>query len=261
MLNFRVHFYELKLKIYYLFLSVFISFVISYFFAPNLISLLSYPFLRFVTTDDSDFIFTSIFEVFTTYYMLAFYSCFFFNIPFGLYLGFTFLKSGLFKYEKEFIFFFLKLFTYSVFFSSLFTYYVIFPFLLFFLLTLDLITDTNFLFIKMETKLYEYIVFLCKSFFFYCFIIFQVPLLFFIFTCLKRPTFQYMVDRRKFWIFFCLIIGCLFSSPDILSLLIIGTPLLLFFEMFLFFFLLKYNYNNLSSFVLESCLNGKRQVC
>ena len=99
----------------------------------------------------------------------------------------------------------------------------------------------------METKIYEYIVFLCKSLFFYCFIIFQIPLLFFIFIYFKQPTFQYMIEKRKLWILFCLIVGCLFSSPDLLSLLIISVPLLLFFEMFIFFIILKYNYKNVSS--------------
>lgn len=245
MLNFKVHFYELKLKIYYCSFSFFTTFIISYLFAPNLINILSYPFLRFVTADDYDFIFTSIFEVFATYYTLAFYSCIFFNIPLVLYFSFTFIKSGLFKYEKEILFFFLKFFIFSVFFSSLFTYYIIFPFLLFFLLTLDLITDTNFVFIKMETKIYEYVIFLCKSLLFYSFTIFQIPLFFLVFTYFKQPTFLYIIDKRKFWIFFCLITSCLFSSPDLSSLFIVIIPLLLFFEMFIFFLVLKYNYKNI----------------
>lgn len=261
MLNFKIHFYELKLKIYYFFSSFFISFATSYFFAPNLISALSYPFLKFATTDDSDFIFTNVFEVFTTYYTLALYSSCFLNIPLGLYLILTFVRSGLFKYEKKIFFFFLKSFSYLIFFSCFFTYFIIFPLLLSFLLTLDLITDTNFIFIKMETRIYEYIIFLCKFLFFYGFIFFQIPLLLFIFTYLKQPTFSYMVDRRKLWIFFCLIIGCLFSSPDLLSLFVVSTPFLLFFEIFIFFLILRCNYKNLHSFILESCLNGKRQVC
>lgn len=261
MLNFKVHLYELKLKIYYYFFSVFMTFIISYIFAPNLINILSYPFLRFVTGDDFDFIFTSIFEVFATYYTLAFYCCFFFNIPLGLYFIIAFIKSGLFRYEKEILFFFFKFFICSVFFSSLFTYYIILPFLLVFLLTLDLITDTNFIFIKMETKIYDYIIFLCKSFLFYSFTIFQTPLFFLIFMYFKQPTPLYATNKRKFWIFFCLIISCLFSSPDLLSLFIVVIPLLLFFEMFIFFLFLKYNYKSLYFFILESCLNGKRQVC
>jgi sec-independent protein translocase protein TatC len=261
MLNFSAHFYELKLKIYYYCLSLLISFCTSYFFAPNLINILSCPFLKFVQTDDSDFIFTSIFEVFTTYYELALYSCCFLNIPFGLYSILNFVKSGLFKYEKKILFFFLKFFICSVFLSSLFTYYIIFPFLLFFLLNLDLITDTNFVFVKMETKIYDYVIFLCKSLFFYCFFIFQIPLLFYILVYFKQPTFQYMINNRRFLILSSLIVGCLFSSPDLSSLLIISTPFLLFFEIFIFLIILKRNYKDINSFILESCLNGKRRVC
>jgi sec-independent protein translocase protein TatC len=248
MLKFKTHFYELKLKFYYYFLSVFATFFISCFFAPNLISILSHPFLKFVKSDDSDFIFTSIFEIFTTYYTLSFYVCCFFNIPLGLYFNFAFIKSGLFKYEKEILFFFLKSFIYLFFFSLFFTYYVIFPVLLVFLLNLDLITNTNFLFIKMETKIYEYVIFFCKSLFFYCFILFQLPLVFLVFSYFKQPTFQYIVNKRRLWIFLCLIIGCLFSSPDLLSLFVVSSPFVLFFEMFIFFLALKRNYKNTCSF-------------
>ena len=242
MLNFKIHFYELKLKIYYFCYSLFSSFAISYFFAPNLINILSYPFLRFVTTDDSDFIFTNVFEVFVTYYTLSLYLCCFFNVPLGLYFTFCFLKSGLFKYEKDLLLLSLKFFTYSILFSSVFTYYITFPLLLFFLLTLDLITDTNFLFIKMETKIYEYITFLCKFFIFYCYFFFQIPILFFIFFYYKRPTSKYMINKRKFWILFCLVVGSLLSSPDLSSLVALSIPFLIFFEISVFLLILKYNY-------------------
>lgn len=261
MLNFNVHLSELKLKIYYYFFSLCISFLASYFFAPNLICILSLPFLSFVPIQDSDFIFTNIFEVFSIYCTLALYSCCFFNIPLGIYLMVTFVKSGLFQYEKKILYLFLSSSIFLVIFSSFFAYYIMFPLLLSFLLNLDLITNTNFIFVKMETRVYDYIVFLCQSFFFYCFVIFQTPLLFFVFVYLKQPTSFYIVNKRKFFILFSLIAGCLFSSPDLLSLFVITTPFLVSFEIFVFLLILKYNYKNVSSFVLESCLNGKRQVC
>ena len=242
MLNFKIHFYELKLKIYYFIHSLFSSFVISYFFAPNLINVLSNPFLKFVITNDSDFIFTNIFEVFTTYYTIALYFCCFFSVPLGVYFSFSFIKAGLFKYERDFFFFCLKSFICSIFFSCLFTYYIIVPCLLAFLLTLDLVTDTNFLFIKMETKIYEYITFLCKAFVFYCFFFFQIPILVFIFFYFKKPTSKYMIGKRRFWIFFCFIIACLFSSPDLFSLVVLSLPFLIFFEISIFFLILKNNY-------------------
>ena len=249
MLKFKAHLYELRIKSYYYFFSIFASFFTSCFFVPNLISILSHPFLEFVKSDDSDFIFTGIFEVFTTYYTLSFYTSSFLNIPLGLYLLFSFVKSGLFKYEKEILFFLLKSFCYLVFFSFLFTYYIIFPLLLLFLLNLDLITNTDFLFMKMETKIYEYVIFVCKFLFFYCFIIFQIPLMFLVSSYFKQFTFQYMIYKRRLWIFLCLIIGCLFSSPDLLSLFVISIPLVLFFETFTFFLILKGNYKNIYFFI------------
>ena len=117
MLNFKIHFYELKLKIYYFIHSLFSSFVISYFFAPNLINVLSNPFLKFVITNDSDFIFTNIFEVFTTYYTIALYFCCFFSVPLGVYFSFSFIKAGLFKYERDFFFFWKFIYIFFYFFD------------------------------------------------------------------------------------------------------------------------------------------------
>ncbi len=247
MLNFKFHLIEFKFKLFYFFFSFLATFICSYLFSPNLINILSSPFLKFVNKDDSDFIFTNVFEVFSTYYTLAFYSSCFFNIPLGLYFILCFVKSGLFEYEKKILFFSFKFFTYCVSFSCLFTYYIILPLLLFFLLSFDLITDTSFIFIKMETKIYDYVIFVCNSIFLYCFVVFQVPVLLLTFIFFKRPTLNDVVYKRKIWILFCLIIGCAFSSPDLISLFVVSAPFLFFFEFFVFFIILKLNYVSLSS--------------
>ena len=245
MLGFKTHFFELKLKMYYFLISFFCSIIVSYYFAPNLISILSYHFLRFVKEDESDFIFNNIFEVFITYCSLSLYSSCFFNIPLILYFSYSFIKSGLFKFEKDLLLFFFKLFLFLLVFSLLFSYFIILPCLLFFLLSFDLITNTSFLFMRMEIKLYDYIGFLSKYMLFYCFVVFQVPALFFLIMVLKFPSFSYIIKKRKFLILISLILGCLFSSPDVLSLFVVSAPFFFFFEVFIFFLFLRNNYKNI----------------
>lgn len=243
MFNFINHFNELILIAHYIILSFILTFFSSYFFAPQIIKILSTPFLKFVKTEDYDFIFTNIFEVFNTYMVLAIYTSTLFSIPIITYFFFIFIKPGLFKYEKKMILFSFKIIFCFVVLSILFTYYVIFPCLLSFLLNLDLIVKTNFIVLKMETKLFEYISFFYKLLFLYCFIIFQIPALFIIFVYIKQPKQFLFYKKRRVFIVFCLIIGCIFSSPDLISLFLISFPLIFFFELITFVYILKSNYN------------------
>lgn len=244
MLNFTVHFNELKLKLYYVLFSIILTFGVSFLFAPKIINILSLPFFKFVKSEDSDFIFTSIFEVFNCYMVISFYSTVFFSIPLICYLFFTFIKLGLYKYERLFIGSIIKTTIKFIVISFLFTYFVIFPYMLSFLLNLDLITTVDFLILKMSVKLYDYIVFICKLFYLYCFIIFQIPTLFFAIIYFKHPEPKFYFMKRKIWIAICLIVGCIFSSPDLISLLIISVPLFVFYEFILFISLLKTNYKD-----------------
>ncbi len=261
MFNLVNHFNELILIIYYIILSFILTFFSSYFFAPQIIKILSAPFLDFIKTEDYDFIFTNIFEVFNTYIALAVYTSTLFSIPVTAYFFFTFIKSGLFEYEKKMILFSFKTTICFILFSILFTYYIIFPCLLSFLLNLDLITKNNFIVLKMETKLFEYISFFYKLLFLYCFVIFQIPALFVIFVYLRQPKQLLFYKKRRIIIVLCLVIGCTFSSPDLVSLFLISFPLIFFFELITFVYILKTNYKYVQQKYEESCLNGKRQVC
>ena len=242
MLNFKDHFLELKMKLCYLFFSFLSTLVISYCFAPNLIVVLSYHFFSFVKKGESDFVFNNVFEIFSTHCLLSFYTSCFFNIPLVLFLLFTFVKSGLFRYEKKTLSFMLKFFVFLFFFSLLFSYFVVLPCLLFFFLNFDLITNTTFLFIKMEIKLYDFVYFVSRCLIFYCIFIFQIPSLILLSVFLKRPNPIFVVDKRKLVFFISLVVGCLFSSPDLVTLFAISAPFLLLFEVFLFFLILKNNY-------------------
>jgi sec-independent protein translocase protein TatC len=242
MINFATHAKELRLKLYYVIFSFFSTFITSYLFTPQLINLLSIPFLKFVKSEDSDFIFTNVFEVFNTYIMLAFYVSLFLNLPIIWYFLLSFIKPGLFVYEKLFLYYFSKTTIKFLILSFFFSYYVLFPCMLSFLLNLDVISNVDYVILKMQTKLYDYIIFICRFFFLYCFIIFQIPTLISIFVYFKQPKPSFFYAKRRFWILFSFVLGCLFSSPDVLSLFLVTVPLLFFFESIIFISILKTNY-------------------
>nr|YP_009577917.1 twin-arginine translocase subunit TatC [Guillardia theta]QBJ06292.1 twin-arginine translocase subunit TatC [Guillardia theta] len=258
--NFFSHLLELKLRIWYLFFGFCVTFIVSYSYASQLISLLSKPLLKFLMNDSSDLIFVNVFEVLNTYINVSLYTTFFLYMPIFIYIVFLFLKPGLFKSEKTFLLYLYKFFLQLLLISFVLSYYVIIPSILSFLLTLDIIVNPDFLILKMQTKLYDYITFICEFITLYCitfceFFLFMISLIYLEFFNSKA-----LVQKRRFIIIICLLIGCVFSSPDLLSLFMSSVPLVVFFEITLFMFILKNKYKK-EGFFMESCLNGKRQVC
>ena len=94
----------------------------------------------------------------------------------------------------------------------------------------------------MDIKLYDFVRFLSDFVFFYCFVVFQIPNILIVFAYVNLRDANSMVSKRKLIFLTSLIVGCLLSSPDLLSLLTVSLPFLLFFELFLFFLTLKNNY-------------------
>lgn len=245
MSNLTNHLNEFICTFFYILFSFCLTFLTSYIFAPQLIKVLSLPLSKYIKIGQYDFIFTNIFEVFDTYITLAFYNSLFLNLPLFLYLIYLFIKPGLFKYEKDFLVLILKTFSKFVFFSIIFTYYLVLPSILSFLLNLDLVINSSYVVLKMDTKLYDYVIFSCKLIFIYCFFIFQLPSVFIIFVYFQQPNLSFFYRKRRVFIVLSFIIGCIFSSPDLISLFIVSIPLIIFFECIVFTFILKDNYKNL----------------
>lgn len=251
MFNLKNHLNELFFIFSYAAFSFCSTFFVSYLFAPQLIKLLFLPLSKFIKTEDYDFIFTNIFEVFSTYLTLAFYSSILLNLPLFLYFIYLFIKPGLFRFEKNFITLIFKCIIIFVFFSFLFTYYIILPCILYFLLNLDIIINSDFISLKMETKIFDYVIFFCKLIFLYSFVIFQIPSLFVLFIYLKEPNITFFYKKRKLFIVGSFILGCIFSSPDLISLFVVSIPFIFFFECIVFVSILKANYKNTSKFFRE----------
>lgn len=258
--NFLSHLLELKLRIWYLFVGFIVTLITSYSYSSQLISLLSKPLLKFLINDSSDLIFVNIFEVLNTYINVSLYATFFSYMPVIMYMVFLFIKPGLYKYEKVFFLYLYKSFLQLLLFSFILSYYFIVPSILSFLLTLDIIVSPDFIILKMQTKLYDYVTFVCEFITLYCVTFCEFFLIVIALIYLELFNSQTLIQKRRFIIIICLIIGCIFSSPDLLSLFMGSVPLVVFFEIILFTLILKTKYKK-RKFFKESCLNGKRQVC
>jgi len=236
MFYFIQHFNELKIKIIYILLSFLITFFTCYVHVLYLINILSKPLICKIK---SDFIFTTIFEVFNTYLTLSFYLSFFLSIPVTMYFLYIFLKSGLFEFEKKIFLRFIFIFNTNLFLSIFLSYFIFFPLILYFLLNFDIVVNIQFVILKMEPKLFDYIYSVCNFFILYGFFLFQIPTIFFLFISFFGFKGDVFYKKRRLLIIFLLLIGCIFSSPDLLSLFLITLPLFIFFEFLIFLFILK----------------------
>ncbi len=244
-MNVLFHFNELKYRIFYYILGIFVHFIVTYIYAPQIIKLISVPFFDFAKKKDFDFTFTTILEVLNTYIILSMYISFFFSLPILYYFFFSFLKSGLYKFEKNILYKLLIIVNISILISLIITYFIIYPNILCFLLTLNIITEKNFIILKMETKLFEYIEFTLKCFIFYYFIIFQFPLFISIYVYNKKIKPYNLYKKRRLIILTFSIFSCIFSTPDIQSLLIILCSFLFFFEFTIFSTILYFKYKRI----------------
>jgi Sec-independent protein secretion pathway component TatC len=107
MLNIEFHLNELKYRFVYILFSVFITFLFSYLHVKILMYLLAEPFLRHQSKRlyifETDFIFTNIFEAFSSYITISFIVTIYIMLPFCSYIIFGFVQVGLFFYEKNLI--------------------------------------------------------------------------------------------------------------------------------------------------------------
>lgn len=243
MLNFLIHLKELKLRSYYVFFCFFNTYLLCYFFAPQIINLILLPLSFSIDNSDLDFIFSNIFEVFNTYIFLSLYGVLFCCIPIMLYSTFGFLKSGLFLFEKRNLLTLINTIVRFLLISYFVSCFFLIPYTLSFFFELEIVQNASFVILKSNISIFSYSVFICKTLFLYSFIIFQIPTVISIFVFINQPTASFFFRFRKSWLVISLLFGSFFSSSDYLSFFFISATLFFFFEIFAIILILRYRYS------------------
>lgn len=227
---------------FYITFSLIVTYLCCYFFILHLIRIISIPYIFFTKNDFFNFIFVDIFEILNTYIVFCCYVTFFLGMPVICYFFFSFIKSGLFLYEKIYLSHLFKIVVKLLILSSLFCYFLLMPFILFYLCELSNISNVDFLLLEVNVKLYEFIIFTCKLFFVYCFIIFQLPTFMIMLFFFREPSKISFLRFRKFYLIISCILGCLLSASDFLSFFFTSILFFSFFEIFTFLSILKDRY-------------------
>jgi len=92
-----------------------------------------------------------------TYVFFSFYVSFFFSIPIILYFSFSFVKSGLFFYERQLFIYVFRIFIRFLLISFFLSYFFFIPFVLFFLSGFSIMNNVDFIILKTNANLYFYL--------------------------------------------------------------------------------------------------------
>ena len=256
MLSVENHLNELKLRSVYILILFKLTFLCCYLYVDTIIYIIVNPFLKYrfdkLHITNYDFISTNMLEVFYTYIFVSILVTFILIIPLIIYIVFEFLSVGLYIYERIWLKNLLVVCLLLSITAIIFVYICLLPLFINFFLNLEEYQNTFFYIVKVEQKIFDYIYFTTKllglAIFFG-----QLPLIIYILLISKIITLDFMNLNRKLFIVICFIVGCILSTPEIYSLLLIAIPLLLSFETMCIVFEVKRSYNVYFKNLLNNC--------
>ncbi|AEK56997.1 MULTISPECIES: twin-arginine translocase subunit TatC [Acidithiobacillus] len=221
------HLLELRRRVLYAVLAIFIGFLISYPFAQQIYTILAQPLTRLLPAG-SHLIYTSLPEVFLTYVQLSLISGFVLALPVVLYQFWAFVAPGLYVHERRLFFplIFVSLALFIV--GVLFAYFVVFPNAFRFFLSFS---GTD---ITAMPKVDNYLSLIVK--FSLAFgLAFQIPVLIVVLVRVGILQIDTLRRGRRYAFLICAVAAAILSPPDVMSMVLLLIPMYLLFEIGLFF--------------------------
>lgn len=169
------------------------------------------------------------YEKFFVYIKMSFFSGLILSLPFLLIQVFSFVVPALNENEKIPFFLFILL-SFLIFVGSLlFAYFFVLPFALKFFVNFS--QNDGFSMLWGVESYFNFLIGIALS----TLIVFQFPVLLLILLKFNIIDLNLLIKSRKFVILAVAIFAAIFSPPDIVSMLLVGLPLYLLFEIVLFF--------------------------
>ena len=211
------HLIELRRRLFFIFFSVSICFVLFFYFATPLFSWLSAPLLQHLP-DRSQMIATSLTSTVVVPMKLAFILALFVNIPFLFYQLWSFVAPGLYAREQRAIWPLLLASTGLFYCGVAFAYWVAFPLL--FKFFIDFAPST----IQVMPDMAAYISFCLKLLMAFG-ISFEVPIIIFLLVKTGICSIDAIKKQRPYVFVGAFIVGMLLTPPDVLSQILLALPL------------------------------------
>jgi sec-independent protein translocase protein TatC len=233
--TFTSHLVELRQRLIYCFVSLFIIFAISYTFAENIYSFLVQPYANAVQSDIENrrLIFTALQEAFLTYLKVSFFVAIFLTSPVILIQIWKFIAPGLYKNEKKALLPYMLATPVLFLLGGLLVYYLVMPLAIKFFLSFESPSLSNSLPIQLEAKVNEYLSLIMKMIFAFG-ISFQLPVVLSLLARVGVVDSEFLKKRRKYVVIIIFTAAAILTPPDPITQIGLAIPLLILYELSIF---------------------------
>ena len=230
--GFISHLSELRKRLIYSFIFLFIFFIFCYFFAEYIYGFLVEPYAKAVKNDGTErrLIFTALQETFLTYLKVSFFAAFFITCPYILMQIWKFIAPGLYKHEKIAILPYLILTPILFFLGGMLVYYLIMPLAIKFFLSFESSGLKTNLPIQLEAKVNEYLSLVMKLLFAFG-LSFQLPVVLSLLARVGIVDSQFLKERRKYVVVIIFAAAAILTPPDPVTQIGLAIPLLILYEL------------------------------
>jgi sec-independent protein translocase protein TatC len=217
-MTFLEHLEDLRKRLFYSFIALFVGIVPAWFFHKELFNILARPVTQYLP-EGTKLTFIKLTAPFMLYIKVSFLASLFLSSPFIFYQIWMFIAPGLYRKEKKYVFPFV-IFT-TIFFSAgaVFGYFVVFPFACRFFLSMGaefepVITANDYFSLALRVLLGIAIVF-------------ELPTLSFFLSRMGILTARWMVKNFKYAVLMVFVIAAIITpTPDWMTQSIIAFPML-----------------------------------
>lgn len=234
-MKFLFYLQEIQYRLFIIFYSCFVNFIILYFNKEEVIYLLG----QHQDTLFPYFIATNLTEIFFSYIKLDLFLAFYLTYPLIILQLWFFIRPGLYQYENKVIYNLILITIILYIITTVLTYNIFLPYCWKFFTGFEFKAENYLVGIHLETRLNDYLDFFIKVFL-------SLNLLFHFFICfiliLKKLKLDFLIYYRKVIYLWCFIIATIATPPDIISQIFLGGILILFYETFLLSFFVMSQY-------------------
>lgn len=222
-LSFYDHIDELRVRLMRALFFFMVGFVGCYFIAEPIMGFLRAPLFAALPEDQQKLYFTSLFENFMTHLKIAGYASVFFLSPYFFWELWAFVAPGLYPRERKLVIPFITLATGFFIAGAAFAYYVLFPVGFKYFVSYGGASDVPLLTIDSYYST-------CLKLMLLFGLSFELPVLIILLGYLGLIDAQTLRTQRKTAIIGITVASALFAPPDAVSMLLLGTPLVLMYE-------------------------------
>ncbi|RCK24821.1 preprotein translocase subunit TatC [Thalassospira profundimaris] len=222
------HLIELRNRLTWAVLALFITFAVCYYFVEDIYGFLVRP-LANEMGPDRRMIYTALTEVFFTYVKVSFFAACFVSAPVFLGQLWAFVAPGLYKNERSAFLPFLFATPVLFLMGGALVYYFIMPLAWKFFLSFEHAGDGSGLAIQLEAKVGEYLSLVMKLIFAFG-LCFQLPVLLTLMARAGIVTADGLARRRKYAVVIAFVFAAILTPPDLISQVGLGIPIIILYE-------------------------------